>query len=158
MKRTSLSSKKRGAIVNLERALRLSERLGGHIVTGHIDGTGTVVSLGKATRDWVLEVQCAKAILDGMCVKGSVACDGVSLTIAKVIPSGFCVHLIPLTVETTSLSAVSPGDVVNIETDALGKYVRTRAVESGTHRADHHAPETRDGITIEGLRKAGFPV
>ena len=162
MKLTSLCSRKRGMIVNLERALRISDRLGGHIVTGHIDGTGKVVSFKKESRDWILEIECGRAILDGICLKGSVACDGVSLTIAEVLPGGFRIHLIPLTVETTAFAAVSPGDAVNIETDVIGKYVQLRSSAHESRRTDENGPKPHDdssgGITIDALKKAGFAV
>ncbi|MBU1693089.1 MAG: riboflavin synthase [Verrucomicrobia bacterium] len=144
--RTNLGRKKAGDRVNLERALRAGDALGGHIVTGHVDGLGTVRTRRRAGRDWVLEIAFDRALQGGFVPKGSVACDGVSLTIADLADQVFSVHVIPHTWEQTTLSDLAAGDSVNIETDILGKYVR-RLLPGGAE-----GPM----VTLDSLRRAGF--
>jgi riboflavin synthase len=121
--RTSLASRRPGQPVNLERALRLSDRLGGHLVTGHVDCTGRVV--GVAQRGSFVELsfevpaEAARLVVE----KGSVTLDGVSLTVASCQGNRFTVALIPATLDATTLRDRRTGDVVNVETDILGKYV-----------------------------------
>ncbi len=119
LSRTNLGSLKRGHPVNLERALLPTDRLGGHIVQGHIDGTGVVTRNGKE-----LHVKVPPEISSQMVVKGSVAVDGVSLTVAGVLFDSFWVALIPHTRKQTTLGGKKKGAVVNLELDILGKYVR----------------------------------
>lgn len=121
--RTNLGDKRNGQHVNLERALRVGDELGGHFVTGHVDGVGTLRKLTPIGRDWILDVACPQDLLAQMVVKGSIAVAGVSLTLVEVRRDGFTVHLIPHTWAETSLSELRPGDKVNLETDMLGKYV-----------------------------------
>jgi riboflavin synthase len=144
--RTNLGSKRDGAALNLERALRADERLGGHIVTGHIDGLGDVRSLARAGDDRVLEVGCGEDLLSGIVPKGSVSIDGVSLTIAELRAKSFTVHLIPHTWQNTSLSALKAGNSVNLENDILGKYVQRYLAKL----------QPRQGLTMDRLRAAGF--
>lgn len=123
MRKTGLHQLTASDKVNLERALRLSDRLGGHLVSGHIDGTGIIT--GKMEEDnaiW-LTVEAPDHILKYIVMKGSVALDGTSLTVAHVGPDYFKVSLIPLTAGTTILGARKTGDRVNIECDIIGKYV-----------------------------------
>lgn len=124
LERTSLGELVAGSRVNLERALRADGRLDGHIVQGHVDGTGVVRVLERAGEDVRLEVACAAEICDQLVPKGSVAIDGVSLTVVRVLPDGFDVALIPHTLEATNLGERRPGDRVNLEVDVLGKYVK----------------------------------
>lgn len=126
--RTSLGALRVGSRVNLERALRADARLDGHIVQGHVDGTGRVRRLERRGDDVRLFVECGPEILDGLIEKGSVAIDGVSLTVVGLDASGFDVALIPHTLVATTLGERRPGDRVNLEADVLGKYVR-RQVE-----------------------------
>jgi len=146
--KTSIGPLGLGATVNLERALRADERLGGHIVTGHVDGLGTVAAWTKAGADRVLEVSCDTLLLEGIVPKGSVAIDGVSLTVAELRPASFTVHLIPHTLAGTSLPNLRPGMRVNLETDIIGKYVRRymSGMKGGS------------GITADTLRAAGFGI
>jgi riboflavin synthase len=120
---TSLGPLEPGDAVNLELALRASDRLGGHVVQGHVDGTGTVAAVrddGFARR---LEVQLPAELRRYVVERGSVAVDGVSLTVAGVTETGFEVSLIPETLERTSLGTAEPGRVVNIEVDVVARYV-----------------------------------
>ena len=144
LKRTNLGAMRSGASLNLERSMRPSDRLGGHFVTGHVDGVGTVSDLSRESEDWVLEIKPEKDLLVGVCPKGSVACDGVSLTVVDVFKSSFSIRLIPFTWQNTSLSSLKRSLTVNIETDILGKYVR---------RYSAAAPAD---ITVEKLREFGF--
>jgi riboflavin synthase len=122
--RTSLGALRVGARVNLERALRAGARLDGHIVQGHVDGTGTVRALERAGDDVRLHVDFGPEVADYLVDKGSVAIDGVSLTVVSARPDGFDVALIPHTLAVTTLGEKRPGDRVNLEADVLGKYVR----------------------------------
>jgi riboflavin synthase alpha subunit len=122
--RTSLGALRVGARVNLERALRAGDRLDGHIVQGHVDGTGTVRALERDGGDVRLHVECGPEVADYLVDKGSVAIDGVSLTVVSARAGGFDVALIPHTLAITTLGEKRPGDRVNLEADVLGKYVR----------------------------------
>jgi riboflavin synthase len=122
--RTNLLELKAGQDVNVERALRLGDRLGGHFVTGHIDGVGTFKSAQKLASSMVLTVQCDHGLTDMMIEKGSVALEGVSLTLISVNPDRFSVAIIPHTLEVTNLGAARPGSKLNVEADMLGKWVR----------------------------------
>lgn len=144
--RTNLGRKQPGDRVNLERALRAGDPLGGHIVTGHVDGVGILRSRRRAGRDWVLEISAERTLLEGLVPKGSVACDGVSLTIAELSNEGFSVHIIPHTWEQTALADLQPGQDVNIETDILGKYVRRLLQQNASATS----------VTWESLQRAGF--
>jgi riboflavin synthase len=110
--------------VNLERALRADARLDGHIVQGHVDGTGRVRELRRAGDDVRLFVACDPGFAELLVEKGSVAIDGVSLTVVGVAADGFDVALIPHTLAVTTLGRLAPGALVNLEADVLGKYVK----------------------------------
>ena len=122
--RTSMGGLAVGSRVNLERAMRASDRLDGHIVQGHVDGVGCVRELTRDGEDVRLVIDCGPEIVDFLVEKGSVAIDGVSLTVVGVSESGFDVALIPHTLDVTTLSDRDPGDYVNLEPDVLGKYVK----------------------------------
>ena len=123
LERTSLGDQRPGSRVNLERALRADGRLDGHIVQGHVDGTGRVRALERAGDDVRLAVDCGPEITRFLVDKGSVAIDGVSLTVVGTDDAGFDVALIPYTLAETNLGDRKPGDRVNLEADVLGKYV-----------------------------------
>jgi riboflavin synthase len=123
LRRTNLGDLTPGSPLNLERALALNSRLGGHIVSGHIDGTGTLVSFKKEDVATVVTIQTSPELLRYMLVKGSIAIDGVSLTITEVTDTTFSVSLIPHTKKETILLMKKTGDTVNLETDVIGKYV-----------------------------------
>ena len=145
--RTGLGSHPIGAVLNLERALKLGDRLGGHILSGHVDGQGQLAAIEPVGRDRKLIVSCSPELTEGIVHKGSIALDGVSLTITEVSPTHFAVHLIPVTWERTSLRERTIGDALNIEVDMIGKYVR---------RYVQDAAPTPPTITIEVLKDAGF--
>jgi riboflavin synthase len=122
--RTSLGDQEVGSRLNLELALRAGGRLDGHIVQGHVDGTGTVRAFEREGDDVRLYVDCGPEVSDFLVDKGSVAIDGVSLTVVGASDTGFDVALIPYTLEVTTLGERKPGDRVNLEADVLGKYVK----------------------------------
>lgn len=112
-----------GSLVNLERPVRADGRMSGHFVTGHIDGVGRITRWEKVSQDWVLEVEAPPEVMQYVIYKGSIAVDGISLTVADVLPNGFRVWIIPHTFEVTNLRERKPGQLVNLEADLIGKYV-----------------------------------
>jgi riboflavin synthase len=122
-RRTNFPFLKSGSLVNLERPLRLGQEFGGHFVTGHIDGVGKILKWEKSGKDFVLEISAPPAVMRHVILKGSIAVDGISLTVAGVGKKSFCVWIIPHTIEVTNLCARKTGDAVNLEADLLGKYV-----------------------------------
>jgi riboflavin synthase len=128
--KTNLGEKKPGDLVNLEQALALGDTLGGHIVTGHVDNTGTVAKVEEVDRDWKFTIDCSRDMLMLMVYKGSIAIDGISLTVAELTDTGFIVHIIPHTIQETDMSEFKAGTKVNLEADILGKHVQ-RILEFG---------------------------
>lgn len=131
-----------GSKVNLERAVRAGEALGGHIVQGHVDCRGTVIAREPKGRDFQLRIRCGRVLAAQSVLKGSVAIDGVSLTISALGDNWLGVDLIPTTVAETTLGALRVGSSVNLEGDIVGKYVAKAA--------------QRPGLTEEALIRAGF--
>lgn len=130
LRRSSLEPLAAGDRVNLELPLRTSDRLGGHMVQGHVDGLGTIESLADEGFARVIRVAAPSELLRYVVEKGSIAVDGVSLTVADVDEAGFAVSLIPETLERTTLGAASPGQAVNLEVDVLAKYVERLMVHA----------------------------
>ncbi len=122
-KRTNLHATGQGGAVNLERSLPAAGRMGGHFVTGHIDGTGRIRRWESSGSDWVLDVDAPPDLMRYMVFKGAVALDGISLTVAEVTRDSFRIWIIPHTCEVTALRERKVGDLVNVEADLLGKYV-----------------------------------
>jgi riboflavin synthase len=123
LRRTSLEPLAEGDEVNLELPLRAGDRLGGHVMQGHVDGTGTVESVREEESSRVVRIAAPAELLRYVVEKGSIAVDGVSLTVSAVDEDGFEVSLIPETLERTTLGAAAPGRTVNLEVDVLAKYV-----------------------------------
>jgi riboflavin synthase len=121
--RTNLQFVQPGAAVNLERSLSANGRLGGHFVTGHVDALGTITRWERSGADHVLDIEAPKEVLRYVVFKGSIAVDGISLTVAGVTRRGFRIWIIPHTFEVTALRERRVGDRVNLEADMLGKYV-----------------------------------
>ena len=121
-RRTSFQFLEIGSLVNLERPLRADGEFGGHFVTGHIDGTGEILRWEKSGSDHILEIGAPKKILRYVIQKGSIAIDGISLTVADAGKKSFCVWIIPHTFTATTLHERKVGDAVNLEADLLGKY------------------------------------
>ena len=143
LSRSSLGSLIIGSRVNLERAMSLNGRLGGHIVTGHIDGTGTISGIKKEDIAVWYTIRTVPQIMRYIVEKGSIAIDGISLTVAKVQRDGFSVSIIPHTTQETVISEKTIGSVVNLENDIVGKYI------------EKFMP-TSTGVTKELLFKNGF--
>jgi riboflavin synthase len=122
-KRSNLGSVKIGSKVNLERAVAVGDRLGGHMVQGHVDAVGKVLEWEKAGRDRILKIDYPEELNSYFIEKGSIALDGVSLTIVDLDDLSLSVHLIPTTLDETCLGNKNVGDFINIETDVIGKYV-----------------------------------
>lgn len=120
---TNLSMLKCGASVNLERALALGQRMGGHFVTGHVDALGKIRKWEKQGKDWLLNVDVPSALMSGLVLKGSISVDGISLTVANLRKRSFSVWIIPHTRLNTNFRTRKVGDSVNLETDLLGKYI-----------------------------------
>ena len=123
LRRSSLAEVAEGAPVNLELPLRASDRLGGHVVQGHVDGLGTIRDISEDGFSRIVEIAAPPETLRYVVEKGSIAVDGISLTVASVTDDSFSVALIPETLERTNLGAASPGQPVNLEVDVLAKYV-----------------------------------
>ncbi len=149
LNRSSLVKLRPGDSVNLERAMPVNGRFGGHIVSGHIDGVGTVKSIKKDDNAIWYTIDAESRVLHYIVEKGSIAVDGVSLTVAAVTKSDFSLSVIPHTVKATILSQKKAGDTVNLENDLIGKYIE---------KLIYSAPEQNrsDGITKEFLTKFGF--
>lgn len=148
LNRSSLGGLRTGMRVNLERAMAADGRFGGHIVSGHVDGVGTVTQIQRDDTAVWYTVQAPPAILRYLVEKGSVTVDGISLTVARVSGHSFSVSVIPHTAQVTVLGERRVGDRVNLEADLIGKYVE---------KLLHPAEETpKRGITEEFLKKYGF--
>ena len=124
VRRTSLASLSVGSGVNLERAMSAEGRFGGHIVSGHIDGTGKITKVHKEENAVWVHISASSEILALIVEKGSIAIDGISLTVASVNESEFSVSIIPHTAKETTLLSKNAGDIVNLENDIIGKYVQ----------------------------------
>ena len=150
LRRSNLGKLKSGDVVNLERAMSADGRFGGHIVSGHIDGTGTIADLEKEGNATWVYIRTSPDILALIVEKGSIAIDGISLTVAKVSMEEFAVSIIPHTSSHTTLLKKKAGDVVNLENDIVGKYVQ-RLLGQPQPEQPH-----RSRITEEFLRENGF--
>ncbi len=144
---TTLGGIRQGAKVNLERALRFSDRLGGHLVSGHVDGVGTFVQRHVAGNSTVYQFRAPGEVMPYLVPKGSVAVDGISLTIAQIRGADFAVSVVPHTESTTNLAELPVGAPVNVEADMMAKYVE-RLVDVYTQRAE---PDSRDPGSRRGL-------
>lgn len=147
--RSSLGELKKGSFVNLERAMPVNGRFGGHIVSGHIDGTGQVRKIEKDDNAIWYNISLENKLMKYVVEKGSIAIDGVSLTVAKVSENEFSVSIIPHTAEETILSHKSVGDIVNIENDIVGKYVDKLITFKNEKKQESN-------ITMEFLINNGF--
>ena len=121
--RSNLGELRTGSLVNLERALPATGRFGGHFVSGHIDGVGSLLSVRPVGNALIFSIRAAPELLRGIVEKGSVAIDGISLTVVEVTETLFSVSVIPHTAAVTTLAGKRPGDRLNLETDMIGKYV-----------------------------------
>lgn len=145
VKRSGLGSLRKSDVVNLEGALRFDGTLGGHFVLGHIDCIGKIKSARKLGDDFIIEVEFPGEFSHLIVEKGSIAIDGVSLTVARVKDRSFVVYIIPLTLKMTTLGQKTAGDIVNLEFDVIGKYI-----------ARFGQVKNRSSVTEEFLRQNGF--
>jgi riboflavin synthase len=145
--KSTLGRLKPSCEVNVERAIRADERFGGHFVQGHVDGTATIEAIDRSGEFADIRFAAGTELLDGMVVKGSVAVDGISLTVAGISRSGFGVSVIPETLKRTTLGKAKVGDCVNIETDIIVKTVKKQL--------DKILPKT-EPLTAERLKQLGF--
>jgi len=148
LERTSLRSARPGVRVNMERALKLSDRLGGHIVSGHVDCVATITQQRRIGDNTVFHFRVPREFIRFIASKGSVAIDGISLTVNAVEEESFSVNIIPHTAANTTLHQRKPGDEINIETDILAKYVDRLLGASGKGQGS--------GVTLDLLAKKGF--
>lgn len=151
LRRSSFTQGLEGKVVNLERALPIAGRLGGHIVQGHVDGTGSLISARPSGDGFDIEFSVPADLERYLAVKGSIAVDGISLTVASLKPGSFSVAIIPHTFRATNLCRLRAGDRVNLETDILAKYVE-RFLNPGS--AGSGAPESK--LTVQFLKEQGF--
>ena len=142
---TTLQHLPSGAALNLERALAMGDRVGGHYVTGHVDGSGRLAWRAPSGNGVVYRFTCAPELLAMIAPKGSITVDGISLTVVEVTQTGFSVWIVPHTQGATNLGGLATGDPVNLETDILAKYV-FRALGAGQEK----------GISLQQLKEAGF--
>lgn len=143
LKNTNLGSLKVGDPLNLERALTPASRMGGHFVTGHVDGVGIIKETAQDGIAWRITIELAEPLTESIIPKGSIAVDGISLTVVDLTKTTFTVSIIPHTQDVTTLLRKKPGDTVNIETDMIGKYV-AKMVAPGTE------------ISQDDLKKWGY--
>lgn len=146
-RRSTLSSLRPGSPVNIEKAVRLGERMGGHIVLGHVDGIGWIKEKRPSGGQWIYRIGYPKDLGKYMVEKGSIAIDGISLTIAEISEGSISVAVIPFTMRRTTLGMKGVGDPVNIEVDVIGKYVESLM---GGYIED------KKGLDIEFLRRTGI--
>jgi riboflavin synthase alpha subunit len=152
---TTLGGLKNGDVVNLERALRVGDRLGGHIVSGHVDGVGTIRSVDTGRDGVRVTVEVPENALPFIVPRGSIAIDGISLTVASVAQRNVTVAIIPETLRRTGASRYRAGMLVNIETDILAKQ-QARLTRSRENAEGRPRGEQPGGITEERLRELGF--
>lgn len=147
---TALQQLHTGDTVNLERAMSLNRRFGGHIVSGHIDGTGKIISITKDENAWRYTIAPPASILRYIILKGAIAIDGISLTVADLAADTFTVSIIPHTIAHTTLALVRKGDLVNLEADCIGKYVERLQAVAQEEQA------SASTLTYDFLKKNGF--
>lgn len=149
VERTTLGDWRPGRRVHLERALRLGDRMGGHIVQGHVDGVGVLERIELQQESWVLWVRPPADLLRYLAPKGSVAVDGISLTVNELASGAFRLNVIPHTADNTRISQLRPGERLNLEVDVLARYVERLL-------APPSDPAPPGGLDLERLRRNGF--
>lgn len=152
--RTTLGRKAAGNRLNLERALRLGDRLGGHLVSGHVDGTGTLTDKARDGRSWRLFFKVPAGLARYIVAKGSIAINGISLTVNSCDADRFDVNIVPHTAEQTTIRELQIGDQVNLETDIIGKYVER--LLGGRQQNTSEKSAVEGGINLGFLQKHGF--
>ncbi|KQL46128.1 riboflavin synthase subunit alpha [Brevibacillus choshinensis] len=155
LNKTSLRQLRQGQRVNLERAMRLGDRFGGHIVSGHVDDTGTIVSRQPHANAVLFRIAADSSLLKYVIPRGSICIDGISLTVVDVNENDFSVSIIPHTLAETSLQDRKVGDQVNLEADVIGKYVERLMGVRATYEADVRA-EPSSRLSLAFLQDNGF--
>ena len=167
LRKSALGALKVGDPVDLERAMAADGRFGGHIVSGHIDGTGRISEVRREENAVLVTISAPQHILDLIVEKGSIAIDGISLTVASLAPGAFSVSLIPHTAAQTVLLKKRPGDLVNLENDIVGKYVQkllgvrsgggqAGGMQAGSGQANARQANGTQALTLEYLQANGF--
>lgn len=154
VERTTFKHLTTGSRVNIERALKLSDRIDGHLVSGHIDGTGIVSSIVKKSNAVIIAIQVSETLADDMIEKGSIAIDGISLTINRCSKNDFEVSIIPHTAQITTIGLKRVGDELNLETDMIGKYVKK--ILMGSSSKNDAFGQKKTEISMELLARNGF--
>jgi len=152
LSRSTLRYLRQGDEVNLERALRVTDRLGGHLVLGHVDGVGRILKREQKQRSWALRIGLDPGLSNYVIEKGSIAVDGMSLTVNECDEKGFEVNIIPQTGRQTTILQKRMGDLVNVETDLIGKYVE----KFFTKRKSREHMKEQSSIDEEMLKRFGF--
>jgi riboflavin synthase len=154
VERTTFKHLTSGSKVNIERALRLSDRIDGHLVSGHIDGTGIISSIISKSNAVIIKIDVPQKIAADMIEKGSIAIEGISLTVNKCSDKDFEVSIIPHTADITTIGLKRVGDEVNLETDMIGKYVKR--ILMGSISKNDALPKGKTDISMELLARNGF--
>ena len=156
LRRSNLGTLRKGSPVDLERAMPADGRFGGHIVSGHIDGTGKITQMRRDANAVVVTIAASANLLALVVEKGSIAIDGISLTVAAVNDTEFGVSIIPHTADETVLLRKAVGDTVNLETDIIGKYVQKLLNHGGSSVTIGNSDTSGDSVTMELLARNGF--
>ncbi|WP_421617449.1 riboflavin synthase [Brevibacillus sp. TJ4] len=151
LNKTNLGRLRTGQRINLERAMRLGDRFGGHIVSGHVDGTGVILSRQPHANAVLFRIEAAPQLLKYVIPRGSICIDGISLTVVDVEEQSFAVSIIPHTLAQTNLQDLRAGDWVNLEMDVIGKYIERLM---GARRTDEG--KTENGLSLAFLQENGF--
>ena len=145
--KSTLAEAQVGSTVNLEKALRLGDRLGGHLVSGHVDGVGKVTSRSQDSRSWRFEIAPPKNLLKYIAAKGSITINGISLTVNNVVNERFDVNIVPHTLQCTTMQNLAEGDPVNLEIDVLARYLE---------QLMKHSDQKPSGVSKDLLQKSGY--
>lgn len=156
LRRSNLGALRKGSPVDLERAMPADGRFGGHIVSGHIDGTGKITQMRRDANAVVVTIAASANLLALVVEKGSIAIDGISLTVAAVNDTEFSVSIIPHTADETVLLRKTVGDTVNLETDIIGKYVQKLLNHGGSSAATGNSDVSGASVTMDLLARNGF--
>ncbi len=155
---TSLSALKMGHLVNLEKALQVSQRLGGHIVSGHVDGLAKVISIEQSARSYRFDIEAPKALSHYIAIKGSVCLDGMSLTVNEIQDHLFSVNIVPHTYQVTTVHQWKVGQIINLEVDLIARYLERLLMKEQTaqKQIDYSDPQVSSAITKDFLANNGY--
>ncbi len=156
LSRSTLAGAYAGRLVNLERAMKVGDRLDGHFVLGHVDGTGRVVRDRRVGASLIRDIRVPPELVPYMAEKGSVAIDGISLTLASSVQGTISVSFVPHTIAHTTMASLKPGDTVNIECDVLARYIRHMLRHAGPGATSGEGDERGGKDLLSTLMRAGF--